>query len=85
MMNILDKQNLTDEQKQHKLEIIKILGKFSRAKNGGLFVSTWDRERDDNACSWLGWIVVNGTADDVAALIESKQPFDPLLGRIDRI
>ena len=44
---------------------------------------TWDRERDDNAFSWLGWTVVNGTAEDVAALISSRQPFDPLLGMVD--
>ena len=86
MMSILDKQNLTGKEKENKLEVIKILGKHLRKPNSeGLVVPTWDRERDDNAFSWLGWTVVNGTADDVAALIESKQPFDPLLGMIDII
>ena len=94
MMSILDKENLTGERKEKKLKVIKILGEFLRkptkiyTNSEGLkevFVPTWDRERDDNAFSWLGWTVVNGTADDVAALIESKQPFDPLLGMIDII
>ena len=79
MMSILDKENLTGERKENKLKVIKILGEFLR-KSESL---TWDRERDDNAFSWLGWTVVNGTAEDVAALISSKQPFDPLLGIID--
>ena len=81
MMSILDKENLTDEAKENKLEVIKILGEFLRKPNNeNLRIPTWDREIDDNGFSWLGWTVVNGTADDVAALIESKQPFDPLLG-----
>ena len=78
MMSILDKENLDDQQKKNKLEVIKILGNSLKESNS----PTWDRERDDNAFSWLGWTVVNGTAEDVAALIESKQPFDPLLGKI---
>ena len=84
MMSILDKENLTGERKENKLKVIKILGEFLRKSNspsGGC--PTWDRERDDNAFSWLGWTVVNGTAEDVAALISSTQPFDPLLGIID--
>ena len=82
MMSILDKEILTGQQKKNKLEVIKILGEFLRQPNSeGFVVPTWDRERDDNAFSWLGWTVVNGTADDVAALISSKQPFDPLLGK----
>ena len=69
-------------------EVIKILGEFLRKPNmftnsGRDVVPTWDRERDDNAFSWLGWTVVNGTAEDVAALISSRQPFDPLLGITD--
>ena len=81
MMSILDKENLTEEQLTNKHKVIKILGEFLRKKNSdGLVVPTWDREREDNAFSWLGWTVVNGTAEDVKALIESKQPFDPLLG-----
>ena len=82
MMSILNKQNLNKKQKENKLEVIKILGEFLRKPNSqtGVVVPTWDRERDDNAFSWLGWTVVNGTAEDVAALISSKQPFDPLLG-----
>ena len=77
MMSILDKENLTGERKQNKLKVIEILGGFLRKSN----CPTWDRERDDNAFSWLGWTVVNGTAEDVAALIASTQPFDPLLGK----
>ena len=86
MMSILDKQNLNAEEKKKKLEVIKILGEFLRKPNSKTrdVVPTWDRERDDNAFSWLGWTVVNGTAEDVAALISSKQPFDPLLGMINR-
>ena len=84
MMSILNKQNLNKKQKENKLEVIKILGEFLRKPNNGEVVPTWDRERDDNAFSWLGWTVVNGTAEDVAALISSKQPFDPLLGMINR-
>ena len=29
----------------------------------------------------VGLDVMNGTADDAAALIKSKQPYDPLLGK----
>ena len=83
MMAILDKEKLTGEEKEKKLEVITILGKFLRKKNSdGLRIPTWDREIDDNGFSWLGWTVVNGTAEDVAALIKSKQPYDPLLGKI---
>ena len=82
MMSILDKEQLDEEQKKNKLEVITILGKFlKRSNKDGLSVATWDREIDDNGFSWLGWTVVNGTADDVAALIRSKQPYDPLLGQ----
>jgi len=80
MMSILDKENLDDKRKEKKLKVIEILGEFLRKPNS---VPTWDRERDDNAFSWLGWTVVNGTAEDVAALIASRQPFDPLLGDMD--
>ena len=83
MMSILDKENLTGKQLENKHKVIKLLGEFLRKPNSdGLVVPTWDRERDDNAFSWLGWTVVNGTAKDVEALIESKQPYDPLLGMI---
>ena len=81
MMSILDKEKLTGKELENKLEVIKILGQFLKKSNGkGLRVPTWDREIDDNGFSWLGWTVVNGTAHDIAALIASKQPFDPLLG-----
>ena len=83
MMSILDKENLTGEQQKDKLEVIKILGQFLKKSNSkGLSVPTWDREIDDNGFSWLGWTVVNGTAHDIAALIKSKQPYDPLLGML---
>ena len=83
MMSILDKEKLTDKQQENKLEVIKILGQFLKKSNSkGLSVPTWDREIDDNGFSWLGWTVVNGTAHDIAALIESKQPYDPLLGML---
>ena len=81
MMSILDKEKLNDEQQQNKLKVITMLGQFLKKSNSnGLSVPTWDREIDDNGFSWLGWTVVNGTAHDIAALIESKQPYDPLLG-----
>ena len=83
MMSILDKEKLTGEQQKDKLEVIKILGQFLKKSNSkGLSVPTWDREIDDNGFSWLGWTVVNGTAHDIAALIKSKQPYDPLLGML---
>ena len=82
-MSILDKEKLTGEQQKKKLEVIEILGKFLKKSNSkGMTVLTWDREVEDNCFSWLGWTVVNGTAADIAALIKSKQPFDPLLGRL---
>ena len=83
MMSILDKEKLNGEQQENKLEVIKILGQFLKKSNSkGLSVPTWDREIDDNGFSWLGWTVVNGTAHDIAALIKSKQPYDPLLGML---
>ena len=87
MLSILDKQQLTAKQLKKKHKVIKMLGEFLRKPNSeGLVVPTWDREMDprdiDNGFSWLGWTVMNGTADDVAALIRSKQPYDPLLGKI---
>ena len=82
MMSILDQGKLSGSQKRNKLEVITILGKFLKQQNSnGLSVPTWDREIDNNGFSWLGWTVVNGTAEDVAALIKSKQPYDPLLGK----
>ena len=82
MMSILDQNQLSESQKRNKLEVITILGKFlSRPNSNGLSVPTWDREIDNNGFSWLGWTVVNGTAEDVVALIKSKQPYDPLLGK----
>ena len=92
MMSILDKERLTGEQQKKKLEVITILGEFLRKPNSeGLSVPTWDREMYDDGMvpsdgmlpfSWLGWTVQNGTAEDISALIESKQPYDPLLGRL---
>ena len=83
MLSVLDKEKLTAKQQKNKLEVIRILGRFLKQSNAkGLIVPTWDREIIGKGFSWLGWTVVNGTADDIAALIESKQPFDPLLGRL---
>ena len=83
MMSILDKEKLTGEQQKNKLEVITILGQFLKKSNRkGLSVPTWDREIGDNGFSWLGWTVLNGTAADIATLIESKQPHDPLLGTL---
>ena len=86
MMSILDKEGLTGEQQKKKLEVIRILGQFLKKPNSqGLSVPTWDREIGDDGMlpfSWLGWTVQNGTAEDISALIESKQPYDPLLGRL---
>ena len=87
MLSILDRQQLSGEQLKKKHEVIQILGEFLRKTRSytGLVVATWDREMDprdiDNGFSWLGWTVMNGTADDVVALIRSKQPYDPLLGK----
>ena len=81
-MAVLDREKLTGQQHKNKLEVITILGKYLKKTDGnGMIVPTWDREHDDNGISWLGWTVVNGTAEDVVALIKSKQPFDPLLGK----
>ena len=86
MMSILDKEKLTEKQQQNKLEVIKILGKFLKKPNSkGLRVPTWDREIDGKGFSWLGWTVVNGAALDIAAVIESQQPYDPLLGKFSII
>ena len=85
MMSILDKEQLDEEKKRKKHEVITILGQFlKRSNSNGLSVATWDREIDDNGFSWLGWTVVNGAAEDVAALIRSKQPYDPLLGKFSK-
>ena len=81
MMSILDKENLTGEALKKKHKVIKILGRFLRTDSNEACVPTWDREIGKDGFSWLGWTVVNGTAEDVAALIKSKQPYDPLLGK----
>ena len=83
MMSILDEEKLTGKKQKNKLEVIQILGEFLKQSNSnGLLVPTWDREIDDiNGISWLGWTVINGTAHDIAALIKSRQPYDPLLGK----
>ena len=92
MLSILNKQQLTDNQLENKLKVITILGEFLRKSDSSPYVvPTWDREIWDrenagdrevgNGFSWLGWTVMNGTADDVVALIRSKQPYDPLLGK----
>ena len=81
MMSILDKEKLTGEQQKNKLKVITILGQFLKKSSFEL----WDREIDDDGMfpfSWLGWTVQNGTAEDIAAVIKSKQPYDPLLGRL---
>ena len=94
MMTILDKEILSDEQKENKLEVIKILETFLKQSNSeGLKVETSGRiairnmskkktkqEEDEENFSWFGWTVVNGSAHDVATLIRSKLPFDPLMG-----
>ena len=86
MMSILDKENLTGDQQKKKLKVITILGQFIKKSSfKGYGDQIWDREIDDNGMlpfSWLGWTVKNGTAEDVAALIKSQQPYDPLLGRL---
>ena len=77
MLAILDEENLSGVQLENKLKVIKILGKFLKESD----VPTWDREINESGFSWLGWTVVNGNAHDIVALIESKQPYDPLLGK----
>ena len=81
MVSILDKENLTGEALENKLEVIRILGKFLRTDSNGACAPTWDREIGKDGFSWLGWTVMNGTAYDVTALIKSQQPYDPLLGK----
>ena len=39
----------------------------------------WHQEVDDNGYSWLGWTCVNGKLADQIAVIESKQPVDPII------
>ena len=79
MMSILDKEKLSLQQKENKVEVIKILETFLKQSNShGFGVPTSDQEVD--ALSWLGWTVVNGTAHDVKNLINSKLPVDPLMG-----
>ena len=79
MTSILDKEELSAKQKENKTEVIQILETFLKQSNSnGLDVSTFDQD----GFSWLGWTVVNGTAHDIAALIKSKQPYDPLLGML---
>ena len=56
---------------------------MKQSNSNGLSDLKPDRESDDNSLTWLGWTVVNGSAEDVAALISSRQPFDPLLGITD--
>ena len=81
MMSILDKEKLTGEHQCKKLEVIQILGEFLRdTARLELRQVAWDREVQGNqGYSWLGWTIVNGTANDVVSLIKSKQPYDPLL------
>ena len=79
MMSILDKEKLSPQQKENKVEVIKILETFLKQSNSnGLGVSASDQEVV--AFSWLGWTVVNGTSHDVKDLISSKLPVDPLMG-----
>ena len=79
MMSILNKGNFSLQQKENKVEVIKILETFLKQSNSkGLSAPTSDQEV--NCLSWLGWNVVNGTAHDVNDLISSKLPPDPLMG-----
>ena len=79
MMSIMDKKKLSLEQKENKVEVIKILEKFLKQSNSkGLRLST--SYQKIGRLSWLGWTVVNGTAHDVKDLISSKLPVDPLMG-----
>ena len=79
MMSILDKEKLSLQQKENKVEVIQILQTFLKQSNSnGLGVSTSDQAVV--AFSWLEWTVVNGTAHEVEDLIRSKLPVDPLMG-----
>ena len=83
MMSIIDKEELSEEQKQNKAEVIQILETLLRQPNSKeLSFPTSDQELD--GISWLGWTVVNGTAHDVKDLINSKLPPDPLMGKSER-
>ena len=79
MMSIIDKEELSAEQKQNKAEVIQILETLLTQPNSkGLSFPTSDQELD--GISWLGWTVVNGTAQDVKDLIRSQLSPDPLMG-----
>ena len=80
MMSTLGKEKLTAKQEENTFEVMKILETFLKKSNSAGLSDTSDRETDYNNLTWLGWTVVNGTANDVAALIKSKLTDDPLLG-----
>ena len=86
MMSLLDEEKLDAKQIENKLEVIQILKCFLKQSNiMGFSVSISDQEQlkeinDTKHFSWLGWTIANGPADDVASLIKSKLPDDPLLG-----
>ena len=69
-------------------EVHEILDTFLKQSNSiGLSDLKPDRESDDNSLTWLGWTVVNGSAEDVVVLIKSKSEqdgarlvADPLMG-----
>ena len=81
MLLIPDENMLTVQQKEYKLEVILILDEALKQSNiDGLSARQCDDQIQCDDITWLGWTVVNGTAEDVATLIESKLPLNPLLG-----
>ena len=59
--------------KHEVIEILKTLLKQSNSKGLSSSVDLMD-------ITWLEWTIVNGTAQEVAILIESRLPPDPLTG-----
>ena len=79
---------LDESEKSLTEEVFEILDTFLKQSNSiGLSDLKPDRESDDNSLTWLGWTVVNGSAEDVVVLIKSKSEpdgarlvADPLMG-----
>ena len=81
MLLIPDENMLTVQQKEYKLEVILILDEALKKSNiDGLSARQCDDQIQCDDITWLGWTVVNGTTKDVASLINSRLPPDPLLG-----
>ena len=81
MLSMLDNKTLTEQQLRCKDEVISILEEALKQSNiAGLSARKFDGQMQCDEITWLGWTVVNGTAEDVAFLINSRLPPNPLLG-----